>query len=123
MKKILLIDDEKDLRSIFKIFLLGIKNIEFFEAGDGKEGIEMARSYNPDLIIMDYRMPIMNGLEATKEIRSSLTSEKVPIIMYTGYAKELDMQEAIIAGCNEVVYKPINTKDWMQIIYKYIGIE
>jgi len=70
---------------------------------------------------MDYKMPSMNGLEAIREIKSSILTENIPIILYTGFANEVDEESVKDMGCVEVLYKPIESRLWISIVNKYIN--
>ena len=120
MKKILFVDDDDELRKIFKIFILNL-NIEYLQAQNGHEAVRIAHKEKPDLIIMDYKMPSMNGLEAIREIKSSILTENIPIILYTGFANEVDEESVKDMGCVEVLYKPIESRLWISIVNKYIN--
>ena len=120
MKKLLFIDDEPDLRSIFKMFLSSMNDILFLEAENGKQGIAVAKKEKPDLIITDFKMPIMNGLEVIQELKKSNETSSIPIIMYTGYSAELDSAEILKIGCEELISKPIYTDIWIALIKKYL---
>lgn len=75
-------------------------------AKDGYEAVEMYKRDQPDLILMDIKMPRMDGLEATRIIRSY--SNEIPIIALTAYAFEADRERALEAGCNDFVTKPVS---------------
>ncbi len=117
IKKILIVDDESSIRWILNLAL--VNNLyEVFEAANGSEGVEMAKKWNPDLIIMDYKMPDMNGWDATRSIRSF--SPNVPIIGHTAYANLENEAEGMLAGCTEILKKPIDLSDWELTINKYM---
>lgn len=95
------------------------RQYEFFRANNGKEAVELAQSEHPDLVLMDMKMPVMDGLEATRQIRAVLPD--LPIIALTANAFDSDRQKAFDAGCNDFVSKPVNAAVCLQIIAKYIG--
>ncbi len=89
-------------------FILSKKGYKVVEARNGKKGIEMAEKEKPDMIIMDIKLPDIDGLEATKIIRKIKGFEKTPIIAVTSYAMTGDKERALKAGCNGYIKKPIN---------------
>ena len=88
-------------------------------AKNGKEAIELYRNNSVDLILLDIKMPEMNGIEALKEIRK--LSADIPIIMQTAYAFDSDKDIAIEAGCTGFITKPINPVVLKQTISNYIS--
>ncbi|OGI10728.1 MAG: hypothetical protein A2Y40_10885 [Candidatus Margulisbacteria bacterium GWF2_35_9] len=117
-KTILIIDDESTIRWILKVSLEG-KELTIVEASSGEEGIEMARQISPDLIIMDYKMPDMNGWSATAKIKKFLPN--VIVIGHTGYASAQNLQEGIDLGCTEILQKPVDLDEWDRTISKYLA--
>lgn len=93
------------------------KNYELQHAENGQEGVEMYQSWNPDLILMDIKMPVMDGLTATALIRKQ--DKKVPIIVTTAFAFEQDKVNALQAGCNDFLPKPINNTLLKKMITKW----
>ena len=93
------------------------KDYTLLWAKDGFEAVEMYKQYCPDLILMDIKMPRMNGLEATHIIRSY--SKDIPIIALTAYAFEADKELALEAGCNDFVTKPISDKILRRALEKW----
>ncbi|MDL2247177.1 response regulator, partial [Bacteroides sp. OttesenSCG-928-J23] len=88
-------------------------------AVNGKEAIEKYKSLSPDIILMDIKMPDMDGLEATREIRRM--NPLIPIIAVTAYAYDTDIKSAEDAGCNSFLTKPISVTDLQEAIEEYIG--
>ncbi|WP_412546585.1 ATP-binding protein [Maricaulis sp. MIT060901] len=111
-RSILLVEDNLINREVAKAFLkpLGAKVVEAF---DGKQGVEAARKEDVDLILMDMRMPIMDGLEATRQIRAFEDDKaKLPIIALTANATEEDARACRKAGMNAFAAKPLNASDF-----------
>ena len=90
-------------------------------ARDGIEAVKLAQSEKLDIILMDIKMPVMNGLDATKNIR--IFDAETPIIAVTANAFESDRAEAIKYGCNDFVAKPVNKKEIFGVISKALGYE
>ena len=91
---------------------------EILRVKTGADAVAMCRN-NPDidLVLMDIKMPVMNGLEATKQIREF--NKDVIIIAQTAFALKGDREKLIDAGCNDYISKPFNKKDFMQIVKKF----
>lgn len=93
------------------------KDYELQHAENGQEGVEIYQSWNPDLILMDIKMPVMDGLTATALIRKQDT--KIPIIITTAFAFEQDKVNALQAGCNDFLPKPINSTQLKELMTKW----
>lgn len=103
---ILIAEDEESNFLLLKTILK--KHCNVLHAKTGKELLEIYKEKHADLILMDIKMPEMNGIEALKEIRTF--DKDIPVIMQSAYAFENDMEQARQAGCNGFVTKPINIK-------------
>ncbi|MCH5308032.1 MAG: response regulator [Prevotella sp.] len=117
MKRILVAEDN-DSNYMLMTYILR-KNYELLRAHNGKEAVEMTAAEKPDLVLMDMRMPIMDGLEATRLVREQ--DSDIPIIALTANAFDTDRRNAIEAGCNDFLSKPVNAALCLEVIAKYIG--
>jgi len=117
MKRILVAEDN-DSNYMLMTYILK-KHYEFFRAVNGSEAVEKANSEHPDLILMDMKMPVMDGLEATRKIRDMFPD--MPIIALTANAFDSDKQRAIETGCNDFLSKPVSAVLCLQTIAKYVG--
>ena len=117
MKRILVAEDN-DSNYMLMTYILR-KHYEFFRAKNGKEAVEMVESEKPDMVLMDMKMPLMDGLEATRQIRVSYPN--LPIVALTANAFDSDRQRALEAGCNDFVTKPVSAPVCLEVIAKYIG--
>lgn len=107
-KRILVVEDNLDNRRILVYRLKRIGDFEIVEASNGQEALEIVQSGPaPDLIFMDLKMPVMDGWEATKRIRSLDLGRRIPIIALTAQAMAGDEQKALAAGCDDYLAKPI----------------
>ena len=86
------------------------------KATDGEEALNMALREQPDLIIMDIKLPKMNGLEVTRKLRETPAFSHIPIIAITAYAMRGDKERVIEAGCDVYLSKPINTRELPGVI-------
>lgn len=115
VKKILVAEDVESNFILLKN-LIG-KEYTLLWAKDGFEAVEMYKQYQPDLILMDIKMPRMDGFEATHIIRSY--SKEIPIIALTAYAFDTDKELALEAGCNDFVTKPVSEKILRRVLDKH----
>lgn len=117
MKKILVAEDN-DSNYILMNYILK-KHYDYFRARNGQEAVELTESEKPDLILMDIKMPVMDGLEAIRQIKGK--NPDLPIIAVTANAFDSDRHAAFEAGCNDFISKPVNAEKCLQTIAKYIG--
>ena len=117
MKRILVAEDNDSNYMLMNYILK--RHYEFFRARDGQEAVELAASEKPDLVLMDIKMPVMDGLEATRNIKAQCPD--LPIIALTANAFDSDRQLALEAGCDNFLPKPVNAELCIKIIQKYIG--
>ena len=106
MKKILLVEDNEMNRDMLSRRLVR-NGFEVAIATDGEQGIAMAQSERPDLILMDMSLPVIDGWEATRRVRASGMTSGIPIIALTAHAMSGDREKAIEAGCDDYDTKPI----------------
>src|SRR5438105_3699296 len=107
MAKILLVEDN-DLNRDMLSRRLQRRGYEIVAAVNGEQGVALAATEKPDLIVMDISLPGLNGWEATKRIRQNSTTAKVPIIALTAHAMSGDREKTIEAGCDEYETKPVD---------------
>ncbi|MDY7020069.1 MAG: response regulator [Cyanobacteriota bacterium] len=106
MAKILLVEDNEMNRDMLKRRLTR-KGYDVLIAVDGAEGVELSRSQQPDIILMDMSLPVMDGWQATREIRNFPQTQTVPVIALTAHAMAGDREKCIAAGCDDYDTKPI----------------
>jgi len=108
-KKILIADESDTFRESLKVFLKSL-GYEVFEAATGPEAIDKASSVQPNLIMMDVRLPGMNGDEATARLKANRSTRNIPVVINTGWTTACNVEErvnrALLAGAAEVLYKP-----------------
>ena len=117
MKKILIAEDN-DSNFILMTYILK-KYYQFERAKNGQEAVQMAEKNTYDIVLMDIKMPIMDGLEATKAIKEKFPD--LPIIALTANAFDSDRQLALEAGCNDFLSKPVSSDLCLQTIKKFVG--
>ena len=105
MAKILIAEDERDIRDLIA-FTLRFAGHEVFTAANGEEAVEMAPKVNPDLILMDVRMPRMTGYQACKVMKANPNLKDIPVVFLTARGQESEIQEGLEAGAEEYLLKP-----------------
>ena len=118
-QRILVVEDTEDNRQIIRDLLSSV-GYELIEAADGAEGVAMAQSHHPDLILMDIQLPGMDGYEATRQIRATPELAKVPIIAVTSYALSGDEAKTRAAGCDGYVAKPFSPRQLLAKIREFL---
>lgn len=124
-RRILVVDDTPENRQLLCDLLQGV-GFETKEAVNGADGVTCWREWQPDFIWMDMRMPVMNGLEATREIRRIENEEnrsRTPVIALTASGFEHEMDAVNQAGCDELVLKPFRASTIFETLAKYLKIE
>ena len=106
MVKILLVEDNEMNRDMLSRRLIR-KGYEVVMAIDGQQGVTMAASEKPDLILMDMSLPVIDGWEATRRIKGDQALSSIPIIALTAHAMEPDRNKALEAGCDDYDTKPV----------------
>jgi two-component system cell cycle response regulator DivK len=120
MKRILLVEDTEDNRQIVRDLIDTIDGYELIEADDGAAGLAMASEHKPDLILMDIQLPVMDGYEATRRIKSDPTLKHIPVIAVTSYALSGDEDRTREAGCDDYIAKPFSPRQLLVKINEYL---
>ena len=118
-KRILVIEDQEDNRRILRDLLTSV-GYDLIEAGTGEEGVTLAETQRPDLILMDIQLPGMDGYETTRRIKANLALRRVPIIAVTSYALSGDDAKALAAGCDAYVTKPFSPRALLAKIREHL---
>ena len=106
MPKILLVEDNEMNRNMLSRRLIR-NGYEVVMAVDGQQGTEMAISERPDLILMDMSLPVMDGWEATRQVKSNDVTRQIPVIALTAHAMAGDRERAMEVGCDDYDTKPV----------------
>ena len=120
--RILIVEDNAENRRVIHDFMEPI-GFSIREAEDGERGLELCQAWQPQLILMDLQMPGISGLEATRRIRESTHGRKVKVIAITASALEETRQEAMLAGCDGFLTKPVRASDVFDCIQEHLGLE
>ena len=118
-KRILIVEDQEDLRGVLRT-LLGGSGYEVIEAADGQAGVAKAQAERPDLILMDIQLPVLDGYDATRQIRANPNLEATPIIAVSSFAMKGDEEKARAAGCDHYVTKPYSPMQLLRIIRGFL---
>ena len=116
--RILIVEDTDDSRVVFKTMIESLRH-EVLEADAAKVGITIAANNKPDFILMDLRMPGCDGLIGTRALRAIHGLESVPIVAITAHYSSQTRAEAIAAGCNDCIAKPITRDELAAVIAKH----
>ena len=120
MAKILLIEDNQMNRDMLSRRLTR-KGYEVVIAVDGEQGMAMARAEAPDLILMDMSLPVLDGWEATRQLKSAPETQAIPVIALTAHAMAGDREKAVEAGCNDYDTEPIELPRLLEKIEALLG--
>jgi CheY-like chemotaxis protein len=122
MPKLLLVEDNEDNRDMLSRRLVR-KGYEVVCAVDGAEGVLLAASASPDLILMDMSLPVLDGWEATRQIKAASATRTVPVIALTAHAMAGDREKAVAAGCDDYDTKPVELPRLLQKIETLLGAQ
>jgi len=118
-KRILVVEDQPDNRQILRD-LLGSVGYDLVEAENGQEALDQVAKQRPDLILMDIQLPVMDGYEATRRIKSDPATKAIPIIVVTSYALSGDESKAREAGCDAYVTKPYSPRQLLAKVKEFL---
>jgi two-component system phosphate regulon response regulator PhoB len=113
--RILIVEDERGLCDVLT-YNLQREGYETFVSNDGQEGLRKAQTLLPDLILLDLMLPVMNGVDVCRELRAGEQTRRIPILMVTAKAEEMDQIIGFSVGCDDYVIKPFNVKVLIQRI-------
>jgi len=119
-KRILIVEDQEDLRGVLRDLLSGSGYL-IVEAADGQDGVNKAKSERPDLILMDIQLPVVDGYEATRQIKVDPSLARTPIIAVSSFAMKGDEEKARAAGCDHYVTKPYSPLQLLRTIRSVLG--
>ncbi len=118
-RRILVVEDQEDNRRIMRDLLTSV-GYEIVEAVTGDDGVRMAETQTPDLILMDIQLPGIDGYEATRRIKANAALQQIPIIAVTSYALSGDDVKAFEAGCDAYVSKPFSPRALLAKIREFV---
>ena len=118
-RRILMIEDTEDNRQILRDLMDSV-GYTLLEAVDGADGVAAAAREQPDLILMDIQMPVMDGYEATRRIKANPATRHIPVIAVTSFALAGDEAKTKEAGCDGYVAKPFSPQLLLAKIHEYL---
>ena len=121
-RRILIVEDQEDLRGVLRDLLTG-SGYDVAEAADGRDGVARAKSERPDLVLMDIQLPVLDGYEATRQIKALPELAATPIIAISSFAMKGDEEKARAAGCDHYVTKPYSPIQVLRIIRGFLNDE
>jgi CheY-like chemotaxis protein len=118
---ILIVEDEPKNLTLFRDLLQRFGYLTI-EATNGKDGVDLAKVHNPNLILMDIQLPVMDGLEATRILKSDTTTKDIPILALTSYAMTGDKDKILQAGCDGYLSKPVDVQVFLSTVASYLSV-
>jgi two-component system cell cycle response regulator DivK len=118
-RRILVVEDHDDTRAMIRA-LLEMENFVVLEAVDGKAAVDTTLQHRPDLILMDLTLPTLDGVTATRLIRRDQTVGRTPIIFLSGRAEPGRRQDALDAGCDDYLVKPVEIEDVLAVMERWL---
>lgn len=119
--RILMTDDEPMIRELVRVTLSRESRFEISVASDGAMAVEMVHEHRPELVLLDVRMPGVNGIEACRQIRADASIEQPTIIMLTAMGQDSDVQAGMDAGADEYFIKPFSPIALLERVYEVAG--
>ena len=120
MTKILLVEDNEMNRDMLSRRLVR-KGYEVIMALDGRQAVELAAAEHPDLILMDMSLPVIDGWEATRQVKAAPATRAIPVIALTAHAMAGDREKSLAAGCDDFDTKPVEFDRLMAKIAAVLG--
>lgn len=120
MKRILVVEDDPHIMNLI-VILLEREGYDVLRASSAEEGLALAAARPPDLVLMDVALPGIDGLEATRILKSREETRRIPVVALTAQAMRQDEEKASRAGCDGFIVKPLSTREFVRSISHYLG--
>ena len=117
---VLVVEDDPDIRELLRL-TLEVAGYDVIEAENGIDGLAAARQHEPDAILMDMSMPLMDGCQSTRRIRQNPRLAKIPIIACTAYNRWEWRGKALLAGCTDFLPKPVDSDKLLIMLSRYLS--
>jgi CheY-like chemotaxis protein len=117
---VLIVDDNPQNLKLAKVVLTQ-EGYDVATAADGEEALEVLRSVNPSVILMDLQLPGLDGLELTRQLKANPATRRIAIVALTAYAMKGDREKAFAAGCDDYVTKPIDIEALCRTVELHLG--
>jgi signal transduction histidine kinase/FixJ family two-component response regulator len=121
-RSILVVDDYWENRSVLKNLLEPL-GFDIFEASDGQEGLDQAKEHQPDLVISDLSMPVMNGWDMLEQLRHNEVLKAIPVVISSASVYEYDRQKSILAGGNDFLSKPVQAEELYGMLSRHLALD
>jgi len=119
-KKILIIEDNEQ-NLYLTTYLLKKQDFDVVQARNGQKGLEVAVSENPDLILLDIQLPVMDGYEVARQLKQAEETKSIPIIGVTSYAMAGDCENILVTGCEGYIEKPIDPHSFVEQVRGFLA--
>ena len=119
MSKVLIADDEANVRELCRVVLEG-EGFEVIEAKDATQAIALTREHQPDLVLLDWMMPGVDGMEALRVLKSSATTRDIPVVMLTALDGLAEITVATYSGADGYVTKPFEVDDLLSLVHRFV---
>jgi two-component system, cell cycle response regulator DivK len=120
MKQLLVVEDDPTIMTLI-VILLEREGYGVIQAGSAEEGLRLAAEKVPDLVLMDVALPGMDGLEATRLLKSREPTARIPVIALTAQAMKQDVEKAVLAGCDGFIAKPLSTRAFLAEVARFLA--
>ena len=120
MPKVLIVEDNEMNRDMISRRLMR-RDYDVVLAVDGREGVAMARSERPDIILMDMSLPVIDGWEAAHQLKADAETRSIPIVALTAHAMPADRERALEAGCDAYETKPVELPRLLEVMQRLLG--
>lgn len=120
MKNVYVVEDNDKNMKLFKAILKIVPDISIFSETRGDLGLELIKSGNPDLVILDIQLPEINGIEICTELKKIDKFKNIPFLAVTSFAMKGDKERILAAGFNQYVSKPIKVQEFRELVIKLL---
>ena len=120
MTRILAVDDEPHILKLVS-FSLSAKGFDVLEASDGLSAVEIAEREQPDLILLDVMMPVLDGYEACRRLKANPATEHIPVVMLSAKSQKAEQEVGLEAGAMDYICKPFTPKDLVEQVRGFLG--
>jgi DNA-binding response OmpR family regulator len=117
--KILVVDDEASVRHLLQV-MLSTEQYEPLLAANGAEGLQLAHEHKPALIILDWMMPILDGLATLQALRNDAATAHIPVVMLTARQGDSDMAQAMVHGADFYITKPFDAEEMLAVVRRFV---
>ncbi len=121
MNKRLLVVEDNPINAELLVHLLRAYGHVVETAGDATQALQALEQRRPDLILLDLQLPDIDGFELARRLKADPVTRDIPIVAVTSYAMPTDKAQALAAGCDDYVTKPINTRELPQLVARHLG--